>query len=134
MAITISFPFRLDNRGIIQTTTDESEHYLSKIRSVLSTSVLEKPMDPLYGFDMGRSLYENIGSFIPAVKDAIYRAVSLNLPDVSINDINFIPLNEGDTPQYRINILVDLPNNKNGNISISSSTFSSNGTISGSIL
>lgn len=133
MATSIAFPFTLDSRGRISTSSDSTSLYMGKIRTVLSTSVLQKPMDPLYGFDMGRSLYENMGNFFPAVRESIYRALNRALPEVTIVDIQFSPIQDSDYPQYTANILVSLPNGADGSIAINSSIFSSNGTISGSI-
>jgi hypothetical protein len=133
MATAIAFPFTLDSKGRIRTTTDDSDIYMGKIRTVLSTAVLQKPMDPLFGFDMGRSLYENMGNFVPAIKESIYRALGRALPNVRIIDIRFSPIQDVEYPQYSINILVSLPNGEDGSIAINSSVFSSNGTISGSI-
>jgi hypothetical protein len=131
--IAIAFPFTLDNSGKVSTTTDDTSVYMGRIKSVSSTSVLQKPMDPLFGFDMGRSLYENMGSFLPAVSESIYRAISRCLPEVTIVDIQFSPIQDREYPQYTANILVSLPNGADGSIAINSSIFSSNGTISGSI-
>jgi len=133
MATSIAFPFTLDNGGRIRTSNDYTDLYMGKIRSVISTAVLQKPMDPLFGFDMGRSLYENMGSFLPAVREAIYRAINGYLPEINIVDIQFVPIQDADYPQYTANILVSLPNGADGSIAINSSIFSSNGTISGSI-
>lgn len=133
MATSIAFPFTLDKSGAVRTTDDDTALYMGKIRSVISTAVLQKPMDPLYGFDMGRSLYENMGSFLPAVRESIYRALSRSLPEITIVDIQFVPIQDADYPQYTANILVSLPSGADGTIAINSSIFSSNGTISGSI-
>jgi len=133
MATSIAFPFTLDKGGKIRSTTDDTSLYMGKIRSVISTAVLQKPMDPLYGFDMGRSLYENMGGFLPAVRESIYRAINRYLPEVTIVDIQFSQIQDSDYPQYTANILVSLPNGADGSIAINSSIFSSNGTISGSI-
>jgi phage baseplate assembly protein W len=126
--IAISYPFRFDG-GRVQTTTDANKIYFDRIVTLLSTMNGQRPMRPLYGADVARGVYETGGDYIDGVKQAIRSAMSLWLPEVSIDAINLaLPDENG---QGRVDLSVTLPDFSQGTVSVNTSYILPDGTTYG---
>ena len=128
----INYPFTLDSLGKIVSTSDDNKIYLDKIMTLLSTMVGQRPMQPMYGTDILRALYECGEDYDLALRDAINRAMATFLPAVSVN---YITIEEPDnTGVSKVTITFSFPDGSTNEVSLNSSYLNNDGTQIGDIL
>lgn len=129
---TINYPFTLDVLGKIVTTKDDSKIYLDRILTLLSTPASTRPMDPRYGADIFRSLYETGHDYEQAIREAILSAISTYLPQIIVDSIAVL---EADESGYsNIEIYFTFPDGTRSEILINSKNLNPDGTEIGDIL
>ena len=124
----IKHPFTFDVFGKVGSATTSSKIYLDRVLTVLSTQIGQRPMNPEYGTDLGSALFENEGDFILASEAAIRSAVSRWVPQVAVSSVNIIDFSEDGYANISVQIL--LPNNQGISLTVNSSIFGSNGSVS----
>lgn len=129
--IAISHPFTLDTFGIIGTTSDTQKVYLDRVNSVLSTMVYKRPMRTEYGTDMARALYESGDDYYLAITEAITRAMTLYLPDITIVSLTIKDANS--IGQASVELLMSFPDDTVATTVIKTAALLSDGTNSGDI-
>ena len=112
----IAFPFRIDTYGRLMTTDDPSKIYLDRLYTLLSTMANSRPMNPDYGTDLFRSLYETGQNESAALPHAIKQAVNQWLPMLVIESISVSDTNMDG--QVKINVEVSLPDSTTGTVSV----------------
>jgi phage baseplate assembly protein W len=128
---SINYPFTLDLFGKLQAVTTPGKIYQDKLLTLLSTPKGQRPMNPDYGTDLAKALFENNDDFYTAVRVAILEAVGRWLPELRVDSLN---IEEVDSEGYsNISIVVELPNDRLTSVSISSAVFGANGIIESAV-
>jgi phage baseplate assembly protein W len=125
--MTISYPFKLDFLGELQGTDDPVKVYTDRLLTLLSTSPGQRPMLPEYGTDVLRALYENDNQLELSINQAVRSAVSVWIPEISVEEIRVdLPDQEG---KATVTILIELPNSTLTTLTVSTAIFNVDGTI-----
>lgn len=87
----ISFPFRFDSRGRVATSiadaTDDT-HVRESIRQIILTALGERPLEPTFGSDVRRVVFqENSPSLDAIAVDILFRALERWEPRIEVQDI-----------------------------------------------
>jgi len=128
---SINYPFTLDPLGRIVSTSDDNKIYLDKIMTLLSTMVGQRPMNPAYGTDLLRALYESGEDYDLALREAIDRAMATFLPAVSLQEVT---IKEPDSSGVSmVSISFSFPDGSTNEVSLNSSYLNSDGTQIGDI-
>jgi hypothetical protein len=135
--IAIAHPFSLDSLGRINTVdsmnpaNNNNKYMVDRLISLLSTSVYQKPLETAYGIDMSRALYENAGNFTQAVRDAVNRAISTLLPELTVVKLVVIPPDQ--SGKAYIDLEFSLPDGTTNTVTVTTNEFNKDGTILGDI-
>lgn len=127
MMRAIAFPFRFDTFGRATVTEDLSKIYLDRLYTLLSTKVGTRPMNPSYGTDVARALYENGGDEREALEQAIAFAIGTYLPILNLEKVEMTPVTSDG--EMRVRVVVSFPDKSTGTVSVSGTTLLANGTI-----
>jgi phage baseplate assembly protein W len=131
----ISYPFTLDTRGAVLSTSFSPKIYLDRVLTLLSTNIGQRPTRPDYGVDLSAAFFENeyiynggdVTTYKKAVEQAIRVAVANWLPDITIDEITITnPDIEGFA---RITILIGVPGNLQLTLNTTTAIFGADGTI-----
>lgn len=127
MTSAISFPYTIDPFGNIKATEDTSKIYLDRLLTLLSTNIGQRPILQGYGTDLMKALFENDNNLENAIGQAVRQAVARWMPDIGIEKIAIGTVNaEGEAP---VVITVVLPDSTLTSVTLSTSTFGADGTI-----
>jgi phage baseplate assembly protein W len=127
MTSAISFPYTIDPFGKIKVTENISKIYTDRLLTLLSTNIGQRPILQGYGTDLMRALFENDNNLESAIGQAVRQAVARWMPDIGIEKIVIGSVNaEGEAS---VDITVVLPNSTLTSVTLSTSTFGADGTI-----
>jgi hypothetical protein len=127
MTSAISYPYSIDNFGNTKKTEEVSKIYLDRLLTLLSTNIGQRPILQAYGTDLMTALFENDNNLEAAINQAVTQAVARWIPSIEISQISVGAVNQdGEAP---VVISVVLPNNTLTSVTLSTSTFGANGTI-----
>ena len=124
---SINFPYTFDPEGVLENNRSASKMYLDRVVTLLSTNIGQRPMLLDYGVDWSTSLFENDQDAILAIPEAIGSAMDRWLPDIQIQDIRLNSDENNGTVKVFLTLI--LPNNNVANLTISTSNFFLDGTI-----
>lgn len=124
---SISYPFRLDAKGKVGSTTSTNKMYLDRVLTLLSTNIEQRPIAQNYGTDLGTALFENEGDIILATQSAIREAIKTWLPEVTIGSIAVSPPNEEGVADIQLNLV--FPNRVTNTLNITTAIFSYDGMV-----
>ena len=126
MSQAISFPFTVSPSGVVQSTESASKIYLDKVLTLLSFYVGQRPMQPTYGVDWSRALFENDSDAQIAIPIAISDAISKWIPQVSVTSVEFAGENTDGTENVIVSL--KLPDDTLTSLTINTGTINYNGT------
>jgi phage baseplate assembly protein W len=124
---SINFPYTFDPEGVLENNRSASKMYLDRVVTLLSTNIGQRPMLLDYGVDWSTSLFENDQDAILAIPEAIGSAMDRWLPDIQIQDIRLN--SDENNGVVKVFLTLILPNNNVANLTISTSNFFLDGTI-----
>ena len=131
----ISYPFTLDSIGVLISTDNVAKVYLDRLLTLFSTEIGSRPMQPEYGINLQRFLFENetinVGginnSLGKSLDAAIRSAVSIWIPDIKVESITY------GTPNFEgiatVAIMVRLPNDTTATLDVTTALFLNTGTV-----
>lgn len=123
----IAYPFRFDTFGRATVTQDPAKIYLDRLYTLLSTPAGSRPMNPTYGTNVHRALYENGGDERTAIQVAIQTAINTWLPILVLESVEITEPNQDG--EMFVSVVVSFPDQTTGTIQVSSKTLLANGTI-----
>ena len=93
-----------DTDGIFQKNYSTRKQYAENIKNLILTRTGERLLNPLFGCDIHRILFEPIveGDIEKKIQDSIEQAVNYWIPEVNIDEIVF-DFNEADIDNHTIN-------------------------------
>lgn len=87
----ISFPFRFDTRGRVATSVADAlddTHIRESIRQIILTSLGERPMEPEFGCDLRRVVFQENNPSLDAIAiDILRRALERWEPRIEVSEI-----------------------------------------------
>lgn len=87
--IGVKIPIRLGDTGYFEQTFTTIENARSNLFNLLLTRRGERPMQPLFGLDLRRHLFEqNTGDFSGILQQSIQQAINFWLPFIIIENID----------------------------------------------
>jgi len=122
----ISFPYTISPSGVAQYTESSAKIYLDRVLTLLSFYVGQRPMEPTYGVDWSRTLFENNSDARIAIPIAISEAVSKWIPQVSVTSVDFAGENIDGTENVIVSL--KLPDDTLTSLTINTATINYNGT------
>jgi phage baseplate assembly protein W len=126
MTSAISYPFLLDNFGVLNPAPTSNKIYIDRVLTLLSTNIGQRPMLPDYGVNWAQALFESESDASKAIPKALTSAIRSWVPDVKIASISI--QNQQDGNEYVYLELV-LPDNTTATLPINTATFNINGTV-----
>ena len=115
--VGIDLPIRFtdEKQGGFATTSTTIEAVKNNIRNLLNTNRGERLMQPQFGTDLRRVLFEPIDEgLIVVIQDTILDAFQIWLPFVQVNDINIVNKDsDTDGNKVIINIIFNIIQNPN---------------------
>lgn len=129
MSVAISFPYTLDPSGVAQVTSSASKIYLDRVLTLLSFYVGQRPMEPTYGVDWSKSLFENNSDARIAIPIAINEAITKWIPQVSVTSVEFAGENIDGTENVVVSLR--LPDDTLTSLTINTGTISYSGIVAG---
>ena len=119
----ITYPFTLNPFGVADTSEVQAKIYQDRIVTLLSTAVGTRPMRPTYGTNLAKAMFENQDDAASAIRSAIKSAISSWIPEVQIDSIEIIGVQEDGR------MLVILPDYTLTSLSVSSVTLTPTGNV-----
>jgi len=126
MSKALSFPYTVSPAGVAAYTESPTKIYLDRVLTLLSFYVGQRPMQPTYGVDWSRTLFENNSDARIAIPIAISEAVSKWIPQVSVTSVEFAGENTDGTENVIVSL--KLPDDTLTSLTINTGTINYNGT------
>jgi len=126
MSRAISFPYTISPAGVAQSTESSAKIYLDRVLTLLSFYVGQRPMEPTYGVDWSRTLFENNSDARIAIPIAISEAVSKWIPQVTVTSVDFAGENIDGTENVIVSL--KLPDDTLTSLTINTGTINYDGT------
>jgi len=126
MNSALSFPYTISPAGVVVYTQSPTKIYLDRVLTLLSYYVGQRPMEPRYGVDWSRSLFENDNNARIAIPIAISEAVSKWIPQVSVTSVEFSGENINGTENVIVSL--KLPDDTLTSLTINTATINYNGS------
>lgn len=122
----ITFPYTISPSGVVQSTDNPSKIYLDKVLTLLSFYVGQRPMQPTYGVDWSRVLFENDSDAKVAIPIAISEAVTRWIPQVAVTSVEFAGENTDGTENVIVSL--KLPDDTLTSLTINTGVITYSGT------
>jgi phage baseplate assembly protein W len=102
IAIGVSLPF--NGPGVFNSTYTTKDQTKSNLVNLLLTNVGERIMNPNFGTELRRFLFEGItDSNLELLKNSLLNSIAIYIPDITVTDISVI----SDTDHNLINLNVN---------------------------
>jgi phage baseplate assembly protein W len=109
IVIGVSLPFNAP--GVFNKTYSTKDQIKSNLINLLLTDKGERIMNPEFGADIRRSLFDNItDSSIELLKNKIIDAVNMFIPEIYLGDIDIIPDYDYNTLNITVNYRLIISN------------------------
>ena len=110
--IGITLPVRLGQTGMFDQSTTVIQQVRSNFKNLILTKKGERLMQPDFGCDVWKVLFEPIDNIEISIENSIINAVSIWLPYLNINEIIFdYDENDIDTNKVSLDIKFSLQSN-----------------------
>jgi phage baseplate assembly protein W len=106
IAIGVSLPF--NGPGVFRSTYTTKDQIKSNLINLLLTSVGERVMNPTFGCELKKFIFEGITDLnLDNLKISLTNSISIFVPEITVTDINFDPDEDNNilnlTVEYFIN-------------------------------
>jgi len=107
IAIGVALPF--DAPGVFKSTYTTKDQIKSNLVNLLLTDVGERVMNPTFGCDLKRFIFEGITeSNISNLKESLANSIAVFVPEVSVTDIIVVPNTDFNTIDLTINYILRI--------------------------
>ena len=107
IAIGVALPF--NGPGVFRSTYTTKDQIKSNLINLLLTSVGERVMNPTFGCDLKRFIFEGITeSNISNLKESLANSIAVFVPEVSVTDIIVVPNTDFNTIDLTINYILRI--------------------------
>lgn len=107
IAIGVALPF--DAPGVFKSTYTTKDQIKSNLVNLLLTDVGERVMNPTFGCDLKRFIFEGITeNNISNLKESLANSIAVFVPEVSVTDIIIVPNTDFNTIDLTINYILRI--------------------------
>ena len=107
IAIGVALPFNAP--GVFKSTYTTKDQIKSNLVNLLLTDVGERVMNPTFGCDLKRFIFEGITeSNINNLKESLANSIAVFVPEVSVTDIIIVPNTDFNTIDLTINYILRI--------------------------
>jgi phage baseplate assembly protein W len=111
-AVGIAIPFK--GGGVFPKTYSTKDQLKSNLINLLLTFKGERPLNPKFGSDLPRLLFEPLtNEIIKTIQDQIIDSVSIYIPEITLTDIEVTPDIDHNTVYVAVSYLLKLSGDKN---------------------
>lgn len=109
VAVGIILPMTMENGSLFKLSYTTQDQALSNLKNLLLTSVGERVMEPLFGTNVQKSLFQQITPLLlERITDSIQKAIAYWLPYITINNIYAEEVESSDEKMGNHGIYVNL--------------------------
>jgi phage baseplate assembly protein W len=102
IAIGVSLPF--NGPGVFNSTYTTKDQIKSNLINLLLTSIGERVMNPTFGCNLKRFIFEGITDFnLNDLRQNLNESISIFVPEITVTDIQFIPDTDNNLVELNIN-------------------------------
>jgi len=102
IAIGVSLPF--NGPGVFNSTYTTKDQIKSNLINLLLTSIGERVMNPTFGCNLKRFIFEGITDFnLNDLRQNLNESISIFIPEITVTDIQFIPDTDNNLVELNIN-------------------------------
>ena len=110
IAIGVSLPF--NGPGVFNSTYTTKDQTKSNLVNLLLTSVGERVMNPNFGTELRRFLFDGItDSNLELLKNSLLNSIAVYLPDITVTNISVIPDTDHNLINLNVNYVVNISQN-----------------------
>lgn len=107
IAIGVSLPF--NGPGVFNSTYTTKDQIKSNLVNLLLTSIGERIMNPNFGTELRRFLFEGINdSNSELLKNSLLNSIAIYVPDITVTDISIIPNTDYNSINLNVNYIVNI--------------------------
>jgi phage baseplate assembly protein W len=107
IAIGVSLPF--NGPGVFNSTYSTKDQIKSNLVNLLLTEVGERVMNPTFGCNLKRFIFEGItDQNLESLKDSLLNSISFFIPEITIVSIEITPNIDYNLIDLNINYVVDI--------------------------
>jgi phage baseplate assembly protein W len=107
IAIGVALPFNAP--GVFKSTYTTKDQIKSNLVNLLLTDVGERVMNPTFGCDLKRFIFEGITeSNINNLKESLANSIAVFVPEVSVTDIIIVPNTDFNAIDLTINYILRI--------------------------
>jgi phage baseplate assembly protein W len=107
IAIGVSLPF--NGPGVFNSTYSTKDQIKSNLVNLLLTEVGERVMNPTFGCNLKRFLFEGItDSNMELLKDSLLNSISIFIPEITVLDIIVTPNFDYNLIDLNINYVINI--------------------------
>jgi phage baseplate assembly protein W len=107
IAIGVSLPF--NGPGVFNSTFTTKDQIKSNLVNLLLTSIGERIMNPNFGTELRRFLFEGINdSNSELLKNSLLNSIVIYVPDITVTDISIVPNTDYNSINLNVNYIVNI--------------------------
>jgi len=110
IAIGVSLPF--NGPGVFNSTYTTKDQVKSNLVNLLLTGVGERVMNPGFGTELRRFLFEGITDFnIGLLKNSLLNSIAIYIPDITITNISVVSNTDYNSISLNVDYIVNISQN-----------------------
>jgi hypothetical protein len=107
IAIGVSLPF--DGPGVFNSTYTTKDQIKSNLVNLLLTSIGERVMNPNFGTELKKFLFEGItDSNSELLKNSLLNSIAIYIPEITVTDIAVIPNTDYNSINLNVNYILNI--------------------------
>ena len=110
IAIGVSLPF--NGPGVFNSTFTTKDQTKSNLVNLLLTSIGERVMNPNFGTELRRFLFEGItNSNLELLKNSLLNSIAIYVPDITVTEISIVPDTDYNLINLSVNYILNISQN-----------------------
>lgn len=107
IAIGVALPF--NGPGVFNSTYTTKDQIKSNLINLLLTSVGERVMNPTFGCDLKKFIFEGITDLnFEILEQSLKRSISIFIPEITVTDIGFNPDQDNNIVNLTVNYYLNI--------------------------
>lgn len=127
MGTAIALPFRFNEFGQLDTSSNESKFWKDQVLLTIMTRFGERVMRPDFGSDVSSSLFESLNVASEVAVSSINIAFNTWLPQLRVIEVS--PEFNEETSQVEVTIVYVIPSGESDTITLNTAIFNRSGDI-----
>lgn len=127
MGTAIALPFRFNEFGQVDTSSNESKFWKDQVLLTIMTRFGERVMRPDFGSDVSSSLFESLSVASEVAVSSVNIAFNTWLPQLRVVEVS--PEFNEETSQVEVTIVYVIPSGESDTITLNTAIFNRSGDI-----